>query len=96
MNLELRKAQAEISGIIAERQPLPVEMLVPPHARRVSVAAHHAFRRSLAVSQCDPLDDLIDDEITVDPYNGDPPSKRKDKELNRVLSILDELERGNG
>jgi hypothetical protein len=45
----------------------------------------------------DPIDSELDEEIVIDPYNGDPPSKRKDSELARVLSILDSLEeRGNG
>ena len=40
----------------------------------------------------------IEEALLCDPFNGDPPSRRKDSELNRVLSILDELacERGNG
>lgn len=38
---------------------------------------------------------IADDMIAVDPYNGDPPSRRKDKELFRLLSILDSIdERG--
>lgn len=40
-------------------------------------------------------DDDLDDMIQVDPYAGDPPSKRKDKESARLLAILDNLERGN-
>ena len=42
------------------------------------------------------LDDL-DELMQLDPYAGDPPSKRSDKETDRLLSILDSLdERGNG
>jgi hypothetical protein len=45
----------------------------------------------------DEIDSALDDEIQIDPYAGDPPSRRSDKEINRVLSILDSLEeRGNG
>lgn len=40
----------------------------------------------------DSIDRDLDLMIEVDPYNGDPPSKRKDSELARVLSILDSLE----
>ena len=39
----------------------------------------------------------IDELMQLDPYAGDPPSKRSDKETDRLLSILDSLdERGNG
>jgi hypothetical protein len=41
--------------------------------------------------------DEIDELMQLDPYAGDPPSKRSDKETDRLLSILDALdERGNG
>ena len=40
--------------------------------------------------------DDLDDLIEIDPYNGDPPSKRSDKQLAGVLAILDSLdERGS-
>lgn len=38
----------------------------------------------------------FDDLLQVDPYAGDPPSKRKSTETARVLAILDTLERGDG
>ena len=42
-------------------------------------------------------DDDIDELMQLDPSAGDPPSKRSDKETDRLLSILDALdERGNG
>ncbi len=44
----------------------------------------------------DEIDRDLDEMIQSDPYNGDPPSKRKDSELARVLSILDSLEEERG
>lgn len=72
-------------------------LLTADQRRTVSVADQEAFQRSICKPRdIDPIDAELDDGIQVDPYNGDPPSKRKDSELNRVLSILDSLERGNG
>lgn len=39
-------------------------------------------------------DDINDDDILVDPYEVHAPSRRSDKELGRVLEILDNLENG--
>jgi hypothetical protein len=38
------------------------------------------------------------DDLVVDPFNGDPPSRRKDSEVDRVNALLDSIaaERGNG
>lgn len=41
------------------------------------------------------VDRELDDMIVVDPYEVHAPSRRSDKELGRVLSILDELEGRN-
>ena len=56
----------------------------------LSVDQHLAFRQSLAAPKL--LDEIDDDDLHVDPYSGDPPSRRKDSELARVLSILDSLD----
>lgn len=48
------------------------------------------MEKSLAV-----IDDELDEHITIDPFNGDPPSKRKDRETSRLLAILDNLGRGD-
>lgn len=62
--------------------------------RPVTVADHALFINSLLTP--DDLDDL-DELMQLDPYAGDPPCKRSDKETDRLLSILDSLdERGNG
>jgi len=81
-----------------DREPLEVELLVDADKRRVTIAEVQDFRKSISrpTERYNEIDNLLDDEIQVDPYDGDPPSKRKDSELNRVLSILDSLERGNG
>ena len=61
MNLELRKTHAEVQAIIADRQPLPVELLLEPDKRRVcSVAAHEAFRLAIATKPpADPIDEAV-------------------------------------
>ena len=62
--------------------------------RPVTINAHALFLDSLLTPQ--DLDDL-DELMQLDPYAGDPPSKRSEKETDRLLSILDSLdERGNG
>ncbi len=63
--------------------------------RPVSVNAHALFLDSLLTeADHDEIDDL---DALLDPYAGDPPSKRSDKETDRLLSILDTLDgRGNG
>jgi hypothetical protein len=64
-----------------------------------SIAGHHSAG-CFSTDDCgrDEIDCGFDEMVQVDPYNGDPPSKRKDSELARVLSILDSLEavRGDG
>ena len=70
-------------------QPLEIELLVTP-AKRVSVAGHHAFREGLRAATADDPD--FDDLIQIDPYAGDPPSKRSDKEISRLLDVLDSIE----
>ena len=75
-------------------KPLPVEMLVSAHSRRgLTVNEHQAFRETLSPAR--PNEDF-DDLIQVDPYNGDPPSRRKDGEVNRLLSILASIENERG
>lgn len=43
--------------------------------------------------------DFDEIDLAVDPFNGDPPERRSDKEIGRLLSLLDSLdakeERGN-
>jgi hypothetical protein len=68
-------------------------MPLPIQARRASINHHINWRDSIEPL---PTADIEDDLINVDPFNGDPPSKRSDKELARTLAILDSLERGNG
>ena len=54
------------------------------------IAGHHAFREGLRAATDDDMD--FDDVIQIDPYAGDPPSKRSDKEISRLLSVLDSIE----
>ena len=65
---------------------------------RLSIQRHSEWRIKLAtqLAVADPIDEDYDDLVQVDQYSGDPPSKRKDSELARVLLILDSLdERGS-
>jgi hypothetical protein len=80
-NLNLRKAEASIAGIIEER------------SFRKTVAHHDEIRREMLAGLVQERDFDEIDELVAMP---DPPSKRSDRETSRVLSILDSLERGNG
>ena len=69
--------------------------LVEDERRPLTVQGHHEWHESLAAPARD--FDEIDELMQLDPYAGDPPSKRSDRETDRLLSILDSLdERGNG
>ena len=85
-NLNLRKAEATIAGIIEDR------------SFRKTVAHQDDIHREMlaGLTQERDFDEIDDDDINFDPYSGDPPSRRKDAELNRVLSILDSLENERG
>lgn len=64
-----------------------------------AITTDHHFLRSIQTDAQgrDEIDRELDEMIEVDPFNGDPPNKRSDKELDRLLSILDSIdERGNG
>jgi hypothetical protein len=79
----------------AYRNPLEVERLLSENSlrrslaadRRVSVEKHAEFQRSLTTHGDEGFDDLIE----IDPFNGDPPSKRKDSEIGKLLNLLDSL-----
>jgi hypothetical protein len=83
----------------AGQDPRLTEKLLQANAqrRKLSVDQHDQLRREMLGGLVDPRDfDDIDDLIEIDPFNGDPPSKRKDKDVGRLLGLLDSLERGNG
>jgi hypothetical protein len=81
-----------------------VELIHAQHAAAIDAAnrrqqwldritAPQAIDSLLTPEDLDELDELMQ----LDPYAGDPPSKRSDKETDSLLSILDALdERGNG
>jgi hypothetical protein len=52
----------------------------------VTVTEHEAFRAS--------LENHAGDEIDIDAGDLNPPARRKDSEINRVLSIIDNLPTG--
>ena len=66
--------------------------------KRLSIQRHSEWRIKLAaqLAVADPIDYDQDDLLEVDPYSGDCPSRRSDKELARVLLILDSLDDERG
>jgi hypothetical protein len=65
-----------------------------------TIGHHETFRREMLAGLCHERDfDEIDELAAADPFNGDPPARRSDKEIGRLLSLLDSLdtkeERGN-
>lgn len=94
----LAKTRAEAEHIIhreeTERPGSPEATPSGTVKTPVTVAEHGHWQRGLSSES--QADDLDDDLINVDPYSGDPPNRRSDKELGRVLSILDELEAERG
>lgn len=69
-------------------EPLEVERLLTDHARR-TVAAHQAFRESLATA---PAFDEIDEMVAGDPILDRLPAHRSYTDRSRLESILDELD----
>ncbi len=84
------------------RELLPVELLVrddqriDDHTRRVTINDQQKFRCELAASQANqqPADEI--DNALADPVLDHAPAYRSNKSTSRLLSILDEIERGDG
>lgn len=77
-----------------KREPLEVERLIRADQRlSVSVADHQQWREDLAAQQAqhDPIDDTL-----AYPIHDHAPAYRSSKSKSRLLSILDEIERGDG
>lgn len=64
--------------------------MIPP--RKISIEDHRDWQHSLLTPADE--DDIFDDLLEVDPYVPNAPSRRSDKELARVLAILDNLQTG--
>ena len=71
-------------------------LLTEDERRTVTVDDHLHFRKCLATDSLgrDEIDRELDEMIVVDGYNREPSSRRSDREIARVLSILDNLPRG--
>lgn len=67
------------------------EVALIANKRPLTIAEHQAFREALNQPVAE---DDFDDLIEVDPHDFNPPSRRSDRELNRMLSILDSIENG--
>lgn len=64
----------------------------PADMRRiVSVEAHAAFRQSLTTPLFDEIDAELDEHIEIDPYVSGTNNRRSDKELARMLDLIDNL-----
>jgi hypothetical protein len=63
----------------------------------MSIEDHHQWRQQLAAQQVEPCSsvDQIDDAL-ADPIHDHAPAYRSNKSTSRLLSILDEIERGDG
>lgn len=107
--LELRKTEAVIQHDLDQRKPVPVELLASDDQRRLSAATSNVIK-PLPGSHAEelahdlrritrPVDHDDDDDLAADPFNGDPPNRRSDKEISKLLDLLDSLntqeERGN-
>ena len=62
-------------------EPLPIDLLLTADQRRLNVA--------LAASQ--PLNPMPWHDLAIDPYVSGTNSRRSDKDMNRMLSIIDNL-----
>ncbi len=82
-------AEAEIRGIIADREKLAVEYLIADDERNLTVEQHLAFQRSIATERR-AFDEI--DEAAADPIHDHIPQARSHGKASRVLNILDELD----
>ena len=83
------------------RELLEIEHLIrddqriDDHTRRVTIDDQQKFRCELAAQQAAQQADEIDDAL-ADPVLDRAPAYRSNKSTSRLLSILDEIERGDG
>lgn len=80
---------------LIDRPPLEIESLVSDHARRVTVDDHDRFQREFFPPAASDDDDDLDDDLVVDPFELHAPSRRSDRDLARMLDLLDSLPTGN-
>ena len=77
-----------------ERQPLEIEKLLTADQRRtVSNGDFQEWRESIAGpdSKYDDLDRELDAHLQVDPYVSGTNNRRSDRELSRMLDLIDNL-----
>lgn len=74
-------------------EPLEVERLIPADKRRVTPDDQLHFRRSIATDErgVDEIDREIDEYLEVDPYVTGTNNRRSDRELARMLELIDNL-----
>lgn len=91
-SLEVRKAVAVVENIIADRKPLEVELLTTSDQRRISIEEHQAWRHA-AFPPAHQVNEI--DEAMADPIVDHAPMRAPRHKANRVLGILDQLEKEN-
>ncbi len=69
------------------------ELLTADQRRRpITVAEHQAFRESISTPRYDDeIDAAIDEHLEIDPYVTGTNNRRSDKELAKMLDIIDNL-----
>jgi hypothetical protein len=73
------------------RSPLTeLECSLTTDQRRVSVDDHKAFRAGLSQAEPD-VDADLDEHLQIDPHVSGTNSRRSDKELARMLDLIDNL-----
>ena len=84
-----------------KRELLEIEHLIrddqriDDHTRRVTIDDQQKFRCELVAQQANQQADELDDAL-ADPIHDHAPAYRSSKSTSRLLSILDEIERGDG
>jgi len=75
------------------RPLLEIEHLVSADARRpLTVGGHHEWRESISSTRpFDEVDLMLDEHIQIDPYVTGTNSRRSDKELAKMLALIDGL-----
>ena len=70
------------------------QLLTPDQRRPLTVAGHHQFREGISTDPrpFDEVDAALDDDLIEVPWpEVNPPSRRSDKELGRMLDLIDNL-----
>lgn len=103
VDLLLPADERRLSDALSASKPLPASNLeectdLLRKKQTATIEFHQQWKESLAAqtkkvnASLDDLDRFLDEEQECDPYNGDPPSRRKDKAVSKLLDLLDSLQ----